>query len=242
MFTVLDVVQQVWSRHADRFMLQQPVTGSMVVIVVVIAATVTATIIWRSKLSDRKLDLRPVALIFNGFMFGASGVGVPLSLILTVGGIDFFQVIDRESPLLRHVAAKHLSYVYLITCLFDLWRPMLNSHDAIRKTTLDAICCLVQFIAFALYPAGPVTFVGFVHGTFRAIHYGYLVTTTCGGDSVTWRSLVELVNFVFGCAMFVHQAYYLSQVELLYQKVALFLTTCYSFVSSYSSYRKLIAQ
>lgn len=224
-------IQDWWVRICDPYLLTIPLFqspfhyGSIFAFILILIASVS----WTKKVSSLasngkgskdtsvlpRIDIRPLQLIHDGFLFGVYGVAIPLFLSVNEFGPMLFSCSNRiiENEYLESVT-KHLIYTYLMISYVHYLRPILQ---AIGNVQIDVgIDILHHFlwsnlliIFSAANPTGITLLIPVIDAIVKVFHYGTSVLLVAQNQEPIKSKVNELARF-FGFAIIAIHSYYLA--------------------------------
>ena len=136
--------------------------------------------------SSKLLEIndRPFLLIFDGFFFGARGIGLLIVYFGTRNGRDMFQdsdimrrIPDSSTEFIRAAAMRHVIIIFLFLLLLEFSFSILReSSDSIKRTSSTQLVpqscwMLVLFISLSMKSYGVTMFPLAIHMFHRFIFY-----------------------------------------------------------------------
>ena len=222
-------VQNWWVQICDPYLLTIPLFqspfqyGSVFAFILILIASVSWTkkvsLASSSKINNSSVlpsvDIRPLQLIHDGFLFGVYGVAIPLFFSVNEFGPMLLSCSNRiiENDFVE-AATKHLVYTYAIISYIHYLRPIMQ---AIGNVQIDVgidllhhfIWSNVLIVYLAANPVGLTLLIAVIDCIVKVVHYGSSVLLVAQNQEPIKSKVNELVRFAGFAVIAVHQ-YYLS--------------------------------
>ena len=219
-------LDQWWLQICDPYLQSLPLFsspfafGSIFAFIVILITSVT----WTKKVSLAatgkvkaqrilpSVDIRPLQLIHDGFLFGVYGIAIPMYLSVSQFGHLFFachtKVIVNDYV---EAAGRHLLYTYLLLSYIHYLRPLLQ---AIANVQLDLGIDLIHhtiwsnllILLTAANPVGRTILIPVIDSFVKLFHYGSSVLLVSQNQEPIKSKVNELARFI-GFSVITFQLY-----------------------------------
>jgi hypothetical protein len=218
-------MEEVWRKISDKDMLKFWILSHpsnfafLIVASVTFIALILPRIVARYAMFFKKKDFRPLMIIYNGFFFGAFGVGMPLLFATTRNCRDFFScdAIPELRKDLTSIALKHLSVVFLKLMYVDMGFFVIQvirmKRLSLSELMHQVLWMMVMYTTLTIQPLGFTIFACSMHMFTRIYKYGYLVLTVARIVPRSWRVSFTVIELIANLLTVVHHVYYLTIVS-----------------------------
>lgn len=198
-----------WLENGDPYMKELPLAGSPFYLVFsLVSIFVTVKVIEFLRRNSIPKDIRPLLLIYDGFLFGVFGVGFIIFFVASNFGSFLFSCSKTGSvfpiELSHELVTKHLVYTYISMLVVSLGNQILitfgrSKTRALRVTSSRGTVTLSPYWETAVFGE---SFITMVHQTIWTIIVTFYLIANPIGETM-FEPLVDCINYVcyYGCAI-----------------------------------------
>lgn len=208
-FDVLMYLYNYWSNEGDEYMKQLPLAGSPFYLIFSLCTIFIAVkVIEFLRRNSNPKDIRPVLIIYDGFLFGVFGVGFVMFFVASNFGFFLFNCSKTgfvyPIELNNELVTKHLVYTFIIMQVVSLGNQILISFGR-SKTRALCVTSSRGTVTLATYWEASIfgdSMITMIHQTIWTIILAHYLIVNPIGETL-FEPLVDCLNYVFyyGCGI-----------------------------------------
>lgn len=210
-----------WVENADIRTKDLPLlTGGPIPILTIMASYLLFVYYLGPKyMEDRKpLEIRPLMLFFNSFMFAVNGAGFVFGLLASDFGTRLWacKKIDPNSDDFKENLLVYLGYFYLWSRLFDMIDTVFftlrkkYNHVSFLHVFHHGIVPLIAYMGLKLHPGGNAGYLPMTNVFIHTIMYAYYAMACMGPEMskyIWWKKHLTQLQLVQFSTVFSHAMY-----------------------------------
>ena len=209
-YDIFITIYNYWSDNSDGYIKQLPLASSpfyLIASLSIIFFAVKSIEFFRRNTNPN--DIRPLLIIYDGFLFGVFGTGFIMFFVASNFGSFIFSCSRTGSTfrmeLNQELVVKHLVYTYIIMLVVSLANQILITFGRSKTRALRISSSSRGAAHFANYWEANVfgdSFITLIHQSLWTIIVSYYLVTNPVGETL-FEPLIDCLNYVFyyGCGI-----------------------------------------